>query len=62
MSITNQSKPTTSLANADRVSIAETWATIPTTWATETRTWADCISLIDNASKVSSNMTNISKP
>lgn len=62
MSITNQSKPTTSLANTTRVSIGETWDSIPTTWNTETRTWDDCISLIDNASRVSSSMVNASKP
>lgn len=62
MSITNEAKPTTTLANSTRISIGETWASIPYTWAGETRAWDDCISLIDNASKVSSSMTNISKP
>jgi hypothetical protein len=48
MAIVNQSKPTTSLTNTSRISIGETWSSIPTTWATETRTWAMLVSLITN--------------
>ncbi len=62
MSITNVSKPSTTLTNTDKVSSGETWASITTTWATETRTWVDMASLIDNLSKVSSTITNTSKP
>lgn len=51
MSLTNQSKPVTSVTNATKVSFAELWSTITTTWASETRTWADCVSLIDNATR-----------
>lgn len=58
----NQSKPTTTFANVTRPSEAELWSTITTTWASETRTWIDCISLIDNASKTSGNITNVAKP
>lgn len=36
--------------NTDKVSNAETWATITTTWASETRSWLDMSSLIDNLS------------
>lgn len=50
MALINESKPSTSLANATKVSFAELWSTITTTYATETRTWADCISLMDNIS------------
>lgn len=46
----NESKPTTTLTNTTKVSIAETWGAIATTWASETRTWLDCASLIDNVS------------
>ena len=62
MSLTNQAKPTTTLANSDKVSIGELWSTITTTWATETRTWEDCQSLIDNLTKVSSSLANVAKP
>lgn len=62
MSITNTSKPTTSLTNLSRVSASELWSTILTTWATETRTWADCISLMDNIAKQTTSITNINKP
>jgi hypothetical protein len=62
MAITNTAKPTTSIANIAKVSFAELWSTITTTWASETRTWADCISLIDNTTKVSASITNIAKP
>lgn len=51
MSLTNTSKPTTTLANTSRVSFAELWSTITTTWASETRTWADTVSLIDNTTR-----------
>lgn len=62
MSITNVSKPSTTLTNATKVSFAELWSTIATTWASETRTWADCISLIDNTTKPSTSITNVAKP
>lgn len=62
MAITNQSKPTTSYVNSDKISGAETWATIPTTWASETRTWLDCVSLFDNSSKPSTSITNVTRP
>lgn len=62
MALVNISKPSTTLTNATRIGGAETWASIPTTWASETRTWADCISLFDNLSKVSSALINVGKP
>jgi len=62
MSLTNTSRPTTSLTNINRVSIAELWSTITTTWASETRTWADMASEIDNLSKPTTSLTNIAKP
>jgi hypothetical protein len=62
MSITNISKPSTSLTNSSKVASYETWDTITTTWAGETRTWDDMGSLIDNISKISSSITNIAKP
>ena len=62
MTITNVSKPSTTLANADRVSFAELWSTITTTWASETRTWQDTESIIDNISRTTSSLTNIAKP
>lgn len=58
----NQSKPTTSIANASKVSIGETWGTITTTWASETRTWEAVSQLLSNAARVSSTMTNVAKP
>lgn len=62
MAIANVTKPTTSLTNTTKVSIGETWASILTTWATDTRTWDDCVSLIDNLSRTTSTITNVSKP
>ena len=62
MSLTNQSKPTTTLVNSNRPSGAELWNTITTTWASETRTWADCISLFDGFTKPTTTITNVSKP
>lgn len=48
MSMINQSKPTTSLANNTKITTGETWASITTTWATETRTWSQLGSFISN--------------
>lgn len=62
MSITNTSKPTTSLTNATKVSSAELWSTITTTWASETRTWLETGSLVDNTSKPTTSITNVAKP
>jgi hypothetical protein len=62
MALTNVAKPTTVIANSDRIDIAETWATITSTWASETRTWEDMASLIDNISKQTPSITNVAKP
>lgn len=62
MSIANTSKPTTTLANSSKVSIGETWASIATTWASETRTWLAVSQLFSNTARVSSTITNTSKP
>ena len=50
--ITNTAKPTTTLANASKVSIGETWATITTSWTTETRSWLAVSQLFVNIPKV----------
>lgn len=62
MSITNTSKPNTSLTNSTKVSIGETWTTVDTTWAAETRTWLEISQLIDNITKQTTSITNTSKP
>lgn len=62
MSITNITKPTTSLTNITRVAFAELWSSITTTWAAETRTWITAGSLLTNTSKPSTSLTNIAKP
>lgn len=49
MSITNVSKPSTTLTNVTKVSFAETWGAITTTWASETRVWFETSSIIENA-------------
>lgn len=50
------------MANIAKVSFAELWSTITTTWTSETRTWDDCASIIDNAAKPTTSITNLSKP
>lgn len=52
MSISNISKPSTTIANTSKVSIGETWGSILTTWASETRTWLAISQLIANVAKV----------
>jgi len=55
-------KPVTSFINTDKVNFGETWKTWDVAWKDETRTWDELASWIDNTSKVSANITNISKP
>jgi len=62
MSITNQAKPTSSMTNSTKVNIGETWATDSFTWVTESRTWDRTQSIINNNTKISSSMTNQSRP
>ncbi len=51
MALINQSKPTTSLSNSNKVSFGETWATVTTTWASETRSWLAISQLFTNTTK-----------
>jgi hypothetical protein len=51
MSITNQSKPTTSLTNPTKVVSYETWDSNLTTWDTETRTWDEMGTTMSNTDK-----------
>ena len=53
---------TAGMTNSSKVSIGETWATIPTTYAAETRTWIAVSQLFTNPSKPSTSVTNESKP
>lgn len=62
MTITNESRPSTTIANQTKGSVGETWATISTTWASETRTWLAVSQLLTNAAKQSSTITNVSRP
>lgn len=62
MAITNISKPSSSLSNVTKVNIGLVWDADLLQWQNESRTWDDTVSVIDNVSKVSSSITNISKP
>ena len=62
MTLTNTSKPSTSLTNTTKVSFGETWDTWDTAWEDETRTWDEMISLLDNTAKPSTSITNTAKP
>jgi len=62
MSLTNVSKPTTTLANVAKIAQGLTWATITTTWATETETWGGLASSLDNVAKPTTTFTNVAKP
>lgn len=48
------------ITNISKVSQGETWGSISSTWASETRTWGEASQLLDNISKVSSAITNLS--
>jgi len=50
------------MTNIVRPSQGETWNTVASTWATEDETWLGISQLIDNITKPSSTMTNLSKP
>jgi len=58
----NQDKISSSISNSSKVNIGEIWDTDSFTWATESRTWDDMISIITNNTKISSSMTNQSRP
>lgn len=60
--ITNSAKPVTSIVDSSKISIGETWGSIPTTWASETRTWLAVSQLFKNLARQSSTMLNTSKP
>lgn len=62
MSITNVSKPSTTMTNITRVTSYETWDSNTTTWNTETRTWDEMASTMGNVSRPITSMINISKP
>lgn len=59
MSITNVSKPSTSLTNTTRPTQGETWGSIQTTWATETETWVGSAQLIENTVKPTPDSTTV---
>ena len=58
MSITNLSKPTTSITNSSKISHEETWDTNTTTWDTETRAWNDMGSKVTNSTLGTSSLWN----
>lgn len=62
MSIINTSKPTTALVNTTKINTGLVWELDLNTWVTETQTWLDTATTIDNITKISSSLTNISKP
>lgn len=62
MPLVNESKPTTTLTNTGRPSTGLTWGEATMTWAAQTDTWGGTASLIDNSSRVSSSITNVSRP
>jgi hypothetical protein len=62
MSITNVSKPSTSLVNTTRPQQGETWNTNSNTWDGETRTWDASGTLWTNGTKPTTLITNTNKP
>jgi len=63
MSITNISKPVSSVANQAKIGDGETFETITTTFNTETRSFNQMASKISNTDRVTnSDFTNQSKP
>ena len=63
MSITNVSRPSTSLTNTDNRPVNyETWDSNTTTWDTEVRTWDEMGAIWDNTDKPSTSITNINRP
>ncbi len=62
MAITNVSKPTSTIANATKINIGLIWDSATMTWDAATFTWDSTASLIGNVSRVTSSITNISKP
>lgn len=61
MTISNTTKPSSSMTNSTRINIGETWDSNVSSWDTETRSWDEMASIITNSTRVSSSMTNIPK-
>ena len=59
--ITNQAKPSTSLSNATKINTGIVWDLDLNTWDTELQTWQDTATTIDNVTKISSSITNVTK-
>jgi len=62
MSITNTTKPNSSIANATRVVSFETFNSNTTTFDSETRTFDQMGTTMTNTSRTSSTITNTIKP
>lgn len=62
MTLTNTSKPTSSLSNTSKVSFGETWGTITPSYASETRSWALTASLFRNVLKPETLINSFSSP
>lgn len=53
MTITNISKPSPSVLNADKVSVGQTWETWDVAWDDEMRTWDELGTLVTNKNRPS---------
>jgi len=62
MAIENVSKPSSSISNATKINIGLTWDADTLQWQNESRTWDATVSVIDNTARVTSSITNSSKP
>lgn len=50
------------MTNVTKVNNADLWSTITSTWGSEPRTWLECVSTMDNTTKVTPTITNTAKP
>lgn len=58
MAITNVARTSSSLTNNTKINIGETWNTDLNTWNAESRTWNAMASIIGNATRLTSAITN----
>ena len=58
----NQSKPTTSVTNPDKVVQYDTFGTLTTTFDTETRTFDQMATTCTNGTRPTTSITNTNKP
>lgn len=58
----NQSRPSTSITNSSAPYEGESWDSDLNTWNNETRTWLETGEVMDNTTRPTTSITNLTRP